>query len=440
MKTHSKRYVVASLVFASLMLSACSDLFVTDEDRPLPGTRISALQLQRDLAPSDALKGAAPQLPEAWANQLWPQSGGYPTHAMGHLALGKDLKRVWSASVGAGGGRRAPLTAGPVVAENTVFTLDAEGQVTAFDLAKGKSKWRVSVVPKGEDETAAVGGGLAYADGKLYVTAGYKALTALDPVSGKTVWNIAIPAPARAAPTVLDNKIYLTLIDNRLAVYDAAEGKDLWKYTGIAETTNLLGAAGSAAAPGLIVLPLSTGEISGLDPNDGRLLWQDNLSAIRRTGSLSTISDIRALPVIDGGAVYAVSYSGRMVALDQTTGDRLWQREIGSGETPLVAGDAVFVLTSEQQVVALSRANGDIYWVAPLPHIEDEETVVWAGPVLAGGRLLATGSNGELAEIDPQSGKILGKKDIGDGSLIAPVVSNNTLLVIDTDGDLSAYR
>lgn len=434
---------VLSLLVAAFLLSGCQsmkDVFTTEDEKPLPGTRISALQLQRELSPSETLQQQPIQLPEVWANQLWPQAGGYPTHAMGHLALGGKLKRAWKSSVGAGGDRRAPLTARPVVAENTVFTLDTKGRVSAFALESGKKKWDVSIVPKDEDDSAAVGGGLAYAEGRLFATAGYKSLTAIDPVGGKKLWNVALPAPARAAPTINDGKIFLTTIDNRLMVYSATDGAEVWKYTGVPETTNLLGAAGPAADASVVVLPLSTGEINGLNPADGRVLWQDNLSAIRRTGSLSSISDIRALPVIDGGAVYAVSYSGRMLALDQLTGDRLWQREIGSGETPWVAGDVIYVLTAEQQVAALSRANGDIYWVASLPHLDDEETLVWAGPILAGGRLILTGSNGELAEINPVDGKIIRREKIGGKSTIAPIVSNNTLLVLDAGGDISAYR
>lgn len=431
---------ILPVLVAAFLLSGCQSLFTTDDEKPLPGERLSALQLQRDLVASDSLKDIAIHLPEAWTNQLWPQTGGYPTHAMGHLTLGKDLKRAWKSSVGKGGDRRSPLTAGPVVAENTVFTLDARGKVTAFALDSGKKKWDAKVVPQDEDESAAVGGGLAYAEGKLFVTAGYKMLSALDPVSGKKVWNVSIPAPARAAPTVVDGRAYLTTIDNRLMVYDAADGHEVWKYSGISETTNLLGAAAVAADANTVVLPLSSGEISGLNPADGRLLWQDNLSAIRRMGSLSTISDIRALPVIDGGAVFAVSYSGRMLALNQASGDRLWQREIGSAETPWLAGDTIFMISTDQQVVAMSKTNGEIYWVSSLPHVDDGDTIVWSGPILAGGRLILTSNQGELAELNPADGKIMSRKEIGDGAMIAPVVSNNTLLVLDTDGDLSAYR
>lgn len=424
---------------ALLLLSACEK----EDNRILSGERISVLQLQKDLVPNPALQAQPVALPEGWTNQFWPQAGGYPNHAMGHLALGANLKKAWSVSVGEGGGRRAPLTAAPVVAEGSVFTLDTAGEVRAFELSSGKSKWAQSVVPRGEEESGAFGGGLAYSSGRLFVTSGYKYIASINPETGALVWKVNLPAPARSAPTVMGERVYVITLDNRLMAFSAADGAALWNYAGISETTNLLGSAAAAADDTIVVLPLSSGELFGLRPENGRITWEDNLSSVRRSGSLAAIADIRGLPVIDQGIVYAVSYSGRMAAIDQVTGRRIWQREIGSAEMPWAAGNAVFVMSADQQMAALSRQTGDIHWVTPLPRFEGDrhdKPVVWTGPVLAGGRLLTASSDGVLAEINPADGKILRRQDIGGGVTIAPVVAANTLLLLSQSGELTAWR
>lgn len=435
-----------SLLAALMLVAGCApvkDMFVDANDTVLPGERISVLQLQKDLLPDPALSGQGVVLPEAWTNQFWPQAGGYPNHAMGHLTLPAKLQKAWSSSIGAGGDRRTPLTAQPVVAEGLVFTLDTEGQVTAFDLSSGKKKWRQSVVPRGEEDTGAVGGGLAHALGKLFVTSGYKYLVAINPATGSMLWKTSIPSPARAAPTVMDDRVYLITLDNRMMVFSASDGTPSWSYAGVSETTNLLGSAAPAADQSIVVLPLSSGQIFGLRPENGQIAWEDNLSAVRRSGSLSSIADIRGLPVIDQGVVYAASYSGRMVAIDQVTGERLWQRELGSAETPWAAGDTIFVVTSEQQLTALTRNGGEIRWVMQLPkyHKNDKDKpIVWSGPVLAGGRLIVAGSGGMMLEIDAQDGKVLHERKLGGDAVIAPVVAGNTLLVLTENGDLTAWR
>lgn len=437
---------ILAAVLAAVVLSSCSkldSLFTDSKLPPLTGERISFLQLQQELAPNPELQKTPIALPEPWLNKYWPQTGGYPNHAMGHVTLDVDLKRVWKSSIGAGGDRRTPLIVQPIVADGMVFTLDTEAQVTAFSLADGKRKWRVSSVPLGERHEGYIGGGLAYSSGKLYVTNGYKQLICINPASGAMVWRAGVPSPARSAPTAVGGRVYLITLDNRLIVFDGADGTPLWNYTGVAETTNLLGSVSPAVDAALVVLPLSSGEIFGLRVENGQVVWEDNLSAVRRSGAFSSIADIRGQPVIDQGLIYAASFSGRMVAIDEVSGQRVWQREVGSAEMPWSAGATVFILSTDQQVIALTRQNGDIRWITPLQRYEDdskEDPVVWTGPVLAGGRLILASNHGKMVEIDPQDGKALKFTDLPGEVVIAPVVADRTLLLLTQNGDLVAYR
>ena len=440
------RLALPTLFAVAIALSGCStakQLFTEHRNAPLKGDRISVLQLQRDLVANPDLKDTPVQLPEAWTNQLWPQAGGYPNHAPGHLALGENIKRAWRVSIGKGGNSRTPLTAAPIVAEGAVFTLDAKGHVSAFDLKTGKQRWSKKITPKGETGSGALGGGIAYDSGKVYATNGYKHLVALNATDGEMAWKSTLPSPARAAPTVVEGRIYLLSLDNRLNVLNATDGSPLWSYSGVSETTNLLGSAAPAADAQLAVLPLSSGEIFGLRPETGQVAWEDNLSSVRRSGALSSISDIRGLPVIDQGVVYAISFSGRMVALDEVSGARVWQREIGSSEMPWAAGEVIFVVTTEQQLTALTRSEGDIRWVSQLPRFEDndkDDPIIWSGPVLAGSRLYLVSNKGYMIQASPSDGKIIKTERIGSEANIAPVVAGNTLLVLTNDGELSAWR
>ncbi len=66
---------------------------------------------------------------------------------------------------------------------------------------------------------------------------------------------------------------------------------------------------------------------------NGRLLWQDALSRTSISTSVSTLSDIDAAPVIDQGRVYALGQGGRMVALELSTGQRLWEQNFAGLST-----------------------------------------------------------------------------------------------------------
>src|ERR1700760_5007289 len=154
-------------LLAPLALTGCSmfdDWFGTKKT-PLPGKRESVFADPRGLVADDNPPKVV--LPPAVRNAAWPQAAGNPAHLMGHVAAGDDLKEAWHANIGVGGGYRAILMAQPVVLNNTVFTMDSEGVVSAFALADGKQLWRFDTKPEDMDSTN-VGGGLGADGSTLY--------------------------------------------------------------------------------------------------------------------------------------------------------------------------------------------------------------------------------------------------------------------------------
>ena len=64
----------------------------------------------------------------------------------------------------------------------------------------------------------------------------------------------------------------------------------------------------------------------------------------------------------------------------------------------------------------------------------------YSGPVLAGGRLILTGSNGALIYVDPATGAVQSQSSLGAPVNLSPVVANGTLYILDDRGRLSAFR
>ena len=102
------------------------------------------------------------------------------------------------------------------------------------------------------------------------------------------------------------------------------------------------------------------------------------------------------------------------------------------------------MLSNDGEVIALTRQSGRIRWVAPLARYEDPQDrtgpIIWNGPVLAGGRLWAANSVGELVSLSTENGQEQQRLELPGGAFIAPVVADNTLYVLTDDGTLVAYR
>src|SRR5262249_15032838 len=158
-----------------------------------------------------------------YANADWPQSGGYSTHAMQHLAAPDSLNKAWSVSVGEAAGDDRFLLAQPIVANGRIYTMDAGSDVTAFDTQSGKQVWRVDLTPEDEND-GLFGGGLAYDDGRVFVTTPFGLVFALDAGSGAEIWRAKLSGPIRSAPAASGGRVFATTDDNELFVLAADDG------------------------------------------------------------------------------------------------------------------------------------------------------------------------------------------------------------------------
>lgn len=429
----------------ALSLSACSWFESSDDKVPLAGQRISVLELQKNLEPQDMeMKAAGFIAPEPWKNEFWPQTGGYPNHTMQNLALNNaPLKKLWSADIGEGSQKKIPLISQPIVFDKQVFTLDTESRVSAFDLKTGKELWSRSVKPKKEDDDV-ISGGLAFSSGKLFVTSGYNELLALDPAQGNIIWKQKLTSPSRAAPSILNDRVFVVTLENKIIAYDANDGKSLWDYQALSELSGIVGAASPAVNNEVVVPAFSSGEIMALRVENGSIAWSDDLSPTTRVGGLAALPDIQGLPVLDKNLAFAISFGGKMVAIDITTGQRVWVKELSGTETPWVAGNMIFLITANSELIALARDTGAIAWVKPLAgYVKEDATrlgLLWNGPILAGGRLILTGPEGNLLEVDPETGNMIRRMKLSDTAVVPPIVASGVLLLLTQDGTLLAYQ
>lgn len=437
------RFAAVALV---LVLGGCSTVtgwFSKSPDPPLPGDRIAVLLHQRTLNPDPELADIQILLPAPEPNADWPQSGGYPNHAMHHMMVPENLTEAWSVDIGDGVDDEERLSGSPVIANGRVYVMDSASVVSAYDTTNGDRLWKIDLTPDEEDE-GHISGGLAYDNGRLYVSTGFAQVIALEADTGAEIWRQKVSGPARAAPTVRGGRVFVVTVDNRLFAINAQNGTGLWTHSGISETASILGSASPAVGGGVVVVPYTSGELVALKVTNGRVLWQDSLASVKRTDVVSNLAHIRGRPVIDRSRVIAVSHAGIMAAIDLPSGRRLWQKEIGGLESPWVAGDYIYVVTNDAEIACVSRKDGRIHWVRALPRYEDpenqEDPIIWTGPLLASDRLIVAGSHGEAMAISPYSGRILGTVEMPDGVSVPPVIADGSIYFLADDAELLVYR
>jgi outer membrane protein assembly factor BamB len=430
-----------AILLAVLVLSACS--WFEAKKQPLPGERIPVLALDTQLAPDPALADAPITLPRPEVNKDWPQAGGDPDHLMQHPALPASLVQAWKVSVGEGSSRYTRVMAPPVVAQGRVYAMDGGASIGGWSAANGAQLWQDDLRPKG-DLGNAFGGGVAFNTNRLFVATGYGRVAALDPASGKVIWEVKVGAPVHSAPTVAEGRVFVITVENELFALDAKDGKQLWEHVGLPQTASLLGGASAAVEGEVVIAPFSSGELDALEVENGLPLWSDNLASARHVDAVAALADIRGRPVVDGDHVFAASHSGRLAAIDLRSGERAWSHEIGSDYSPWLAGDYLYLLTTDQTLLCLARDGGKVRWLRQLPKYENEKKhenpIEWAGPVLGGDRLILVSSDGWAFSVSPYTGKPLGRQQLPGPAYLEPVIAGNTLYVLTDDAELTAFR
>lgn len=405
-----------------------------EKEEKLPGQRVPVLTTQDMNTPDPSLAGRPAPLPAAVANASWTEPGGNPSNSMGHLAFGDRAGKVWTADAGTGSSSRGRLSAVPLVAGGKVYTLDAAGTVSAFSAASGAKVWSTSVTPENEKRAEGFGGGLAMDGSRLYAVTGYGTAVALNPENGAVLWSQRIGEPIRSSPTAAGGKLYFVSTDSVLHCLDGADGQELWRGRGVPQPATLLSNVSPAVGQGIVVVAYPAGDLVAYQAGGGQPVWRETLARSGETSAAGILAD-PARPVIDRGVVFAVSHGGKMIAVAESTGERLWTRSVTSTQMPWVAGESVFVVDVTGKLMALARADGRVRWVAEMPG-----AARWNGPVLAGGRLWLVSGEGALVSVDAQTGQITGTTNLGEKVFVTPVVAGGRMYIMADDATLIALN
>ena len=410
---------------------------------PVLGQRISVLTSETGVEADPTLEVVPVAAPAEQVNGEWGQTGGSATKSIGHVALGQQLGVAWSKKI-AGSTSKARLGAGPVVGGGRVYVMEVDARIHASDLKTRAEAWTSAVSDKDGNKASLFGGGVSYNNGRVYGTNGVGDVAAFDAGTGGQLWKVRLGGPLRGAPAVGNDSVYAMSQDNQLFALKESTGETLWTASGSLENAGVFGAASPAIGQGTVVAGFSSGELSAYRYENGRAVWQDSLSRTSISTSVASLVDIDASPVIDQGRVYAVGQGGRMVAMDILTGQRLWELNIGGLETPWVAGEWIFVVTDDAKLLCITRNGGRVRWQTQLQRWKTEKkkknAVSWSGPILAGGRLILTNTLGQIVNVAVEDGKVGTVTKLGDRIYAAPVVADNTLLVLTDAGRLVAYR
>jgi glucose dehydrogenase len=259
--TPRAKSLLAVLMIAALGASGCSTISKINpfkdkaaQEVATEGERISIISADQKLEPAAALKNVDFALPAPETMADWPLPGGTPEQLVGNITAAPGLAIAWRKNIGMASKAGELITAPPVAAGGRVYTMDAQAEVSAHDAQTGAGVWRVNMRPNdNKRDREGFGGGLAYADGKLYVTSGFRLVAQIDAATGRVGWRTRTEQPIHGAPTVFGGRVMAVALDNTLLTFDAATGAPGWTYQALSESARILSSSSPAVAGDTVV-------------------------------------------------------------------------------------------------------------------------------------------------------------------------------------------
>jgi outer membrane protein assembly factor BamB len=413
---------------------------------------------------------------------------------------------IWTANLGS-----PDVVEAPNVSQGVVYA-SAGPNVYAFDAASGASLW-TTTLPNGTSQSVSV------ADGRVFVGTdpGGQAVYALDAATGAIVWVTAkFGNTISSDPVVADGKVFFTANFSTLIAVDESTGATLWTRSpccsnSLAVASGVLYTGGGAfeAATGTMLWPSAN---SGADAVANGVVYDGQHAVSAATGALLWSSPIGSSAVVVNGSVYSPNtadgnvymlrlntsmtsaagpdpwpmlahgpdhsgynaaenvisaanvasltpqlnlvgytatpsvangfvYAG-LTAFDESTLGFVWSAVVPPAEIvapPTVAGGMVYVGSFDDRIYAFradgcGRSSCQPVWAAAT------RGPIQAAPTVANGIVYAGSWDGSVVALDATTGALIWQQQTGLGVMSSPAVVNGVLYVGSNDHLVYAFN
>ena len=293
----------------------------------------------------------------------------------------------------------------------------------------------------------------AVAGGRVYIGEGYHqdsncSLRCLDAKTGEPIWSFQTASHVESTPFISQGKLYFTAGADGVYCIDALEGQEIWHYAGIhadmspvehngkvyfgtgygnyriyavdAQTGNEIWSKempypvwGSPSAYENLVFfglgrgnfsdsaAIPAGKVVALNEESGDIVWEHEAE----DAVLTAIA-------IQNGYVTFGSRDGYVYCLRAMDGEHHWQTRLGNPvvSSPAVTPDTVYAATKNGYVYALSTADGKVEWEFNLRTVV-RNIELYSSPAVANGFVYIGSSDRYIFRLgDDDSNKSIGDR------------------------------
>ena len=336
-------------------------------------------------------------------------------------------KVVWSNSQSSGLGKsHGKLRLG--VSHGQMITADHKGKIFSIDSRTGKTQWEIAT------KQAITAGPSVIYDQVIVGTKDGKVL-AYQLSTGAPSWESTVQGSILAAPQGNHEAVYVHVMDGSVFAFRTNDGKELWRYASHTPPLMLRRSSSPVLHKNHVLVGFATGKLKALNKRVGLPDWDREIGVSHGRSDPDRMIDISADPVVLNNRIYAVSYQGKIAALQGDTGSLIWERPLSSHSGIAPSHHELFVSDHTGVLWALTQSSGQVLWKQEALYGRQLSALA-----LLHNYVVVGDEEGYLHWLSKRDGSYIGRTKVDSAGLEAtPLVKEDILYVLSRGGKIIAY-
>ncbi len=313
--------------------------------------------------------------------------------------------------------------------KNNIIFFDKSGSILKFD-EDSKLVWKKNYYTKVEKKQSPI---LQLVNNNEYliIADNIAKYYMLNVKTGELIWSKNNLAPFNSQIKISKDKFYIIDFSNTLRCFSLKNGNELWSV----QTENSLIRSQKKLSmviiDNIIYFNNSIGDISAVDIDEGKLLWQlpTQSSVIYESAFSLQTSDI----ITDKKALFISNNMNQFFSIDIKSGSFNWENKINSNLRSSIVGNLLLSVSIEGYFVVTEKDTGNIIRVTDLFEnfkLKKRDKIKPTGFIVGSKNIYLSTSNGRLLIADISTGKTISTLKISNNKISKPFVQNENLFLI----------
>ena len=317
--------------------------------------------------------------------------------------------------------------------KNNVIFFDNKGSIIKFN-DESKLIWKKNYYSKSERKLKPI---LHFVNnGKYLIVADNIAkLYMVDIETGDLIWSKSSLAPFNSQIKIYKDKFFIIDFSNTLRCFSLKNGKELWNVKTENSLIRSQKKLSMVIIDNVIYFNNSIGDISAVDINKGKLLWQlpTQSNLIYESAFSLETSDI----ITDKKTLFISNNKNQLFSIDVKTGSFNWENRVNSNLRSTIVDNFLFLISIEGYLIVIDKTSGNIVRVTDVFSnfkIKKRSSIKPTGFIVGSKNIYLSTSNGKLIIIDTETGKVISMVKIHNKKISKPFIQNKNLFLIKDNG------